>query len=384
MAQLILHICAIGFTAEKFLIAQAEHQRQKGYRVGFVFSPSPETPRLKELGFEVYELFIPREMNPLKDIRAIWQMQELLSRLKPILIHTHTSKGGLVGRFAAWFAKVPHVVHTVHGFPFTEGMQKFKYWTFVFVERFLAYFTHAMFSQSAEDVVLGTRYKILPRDKKIQHIGNGIDLSRFAGKSQSPHPNPLHAELNLPKDAVLILTIGRVNHEKGYYELIESLPRLPDQVHLICVGFDEGHQEILEGKVSSFGLQKRVHWLGLRHDIPILMASCDCFVLASHREGVPRSLIEAQAMGLPCIATDIRGCREVIIHNQTGLLVKPKNVEDLQSALQNLLDNPNQAKQLASAGQQRVRTYFDEKIVCDKIWQGYRNLLHTKKEGESQ
>jgi glycosyltransferase involved in cell wall biosynthesis len=381
MAQLILHICAIGFTAEKFLIAQAEHQRQKGFRVGFIFSPSPETARLKDMGFEVYELFIPREMNPLKDIQAIWQMRILLNRLKPVLIHTHTSKGGFVGRLAASFANVPYVVHTIHGFPFTEGMQRLKYWTFVFVERFLAYFTHTMFSQSAEDVKLGIKYNILPKDKKIRHIGNGIDLSRFAGKVLFSEPNILHNELNLPKDAIVIITVGRINHEKGYYELIEALPQLSNRVHLICVGFDEGHQKILERKVIDFGIQKRVHWLGLRDDIPVIMAACDYFVLASHREGVPRSLIEAQAMGLPSIATDIRGCREVIIHNETGLLVKPKKVEELQFALQNLLNNPTQAKQLALAGQQRVREYFDERMVCDKIWQGYTSLL---KESKSQ
>jgi glycosyltransferase involved in cell wall biosynthesis len=380
MAQLILHICAIGFTAEKFLIAQAEHQRQKGYRVGFIFSPSPETSRLKEMGFEVYELSVPREMNPLQDLKAIWQMQALFKQLNPILIHTHTSKGGLVGRCAAWFAGVPCIVHTIHGFPFSEGMQAFKYWTFVFVERSLALLTHSMFSQSAEDVVLGTQYKILPRDRKIQHIGNGVDLSRFAGKNQSLDIPILYLELGLPKDAVIILTIGRINHEKGYYELLDALPSLPDYVHLICVGFDEGHQQVLKDKIISYGLQQRVHWLGLRHDILAIMASSDYFVLASHREGVPRSLIEAQAMGLPCVATNIRGCREVIIHNETGLLVQPKNVYDLQLALKELLSNSARAKQLAIAGQKRVREHFNEKIVCEKIWQGYEALLSIKRE----
>ncbi len=380
MAELILHICAIGFTAEKFLIAQAEHQRQKGYRVGFVFSPSPETIRLQQMDFEVYELSVPREMNPLQDLKSIWQMKKLLRQLNPTLVHTHTSKGGLVGRVAAWLAGVPNIVHTIHGFPFAEGMNASKYWTFVFVERLLSWLTHVMYSQSAEDVTLGEKYRILPKDNKVRHIGNGIDLSRFAGKERIVNSINIRDELNLPQDSVIILTIGRVNHEKGYYELIDALPGLPNNVHLICVGFDEGHQALLDDKVTKFGLQSQVHWLGLRQDIPDIMACSDYFVLASYREGVPRSLIEAQAMGLPCIATKIRGSREVMIQNETGLLVEPRNVSELQNALKKLLNKPEMAKRFASAGQKRVREHFDERIVCEKIWHGYMTLLGIKKE----
>lgn len=380
MAGLILHICAIGFTAEKFLIAQAEYQRLKGYRVGFVFSPSPESTRIKKMGFEVYELFVPRGMNPFQDVQSIWQMKTLLKQLNPILVHTHTSKGGLVGRLAAWLAGIPKIVHTIHGFPFSQGMSASKYWTFVLVERILSWLTHAMFSQSAEDVILGTQYQILPKDRQIQHIGNGIDLSRFSGRERTVNGLGIHGELNLPKDAVIILTIGRINHEKGYYELIDALSGLPNHVHLICVGFDEGHQLILETKVKEYDLQGRVHWLGQRQDVVEIMASSDYFVLASYREGVPRSLIEAQAMGLPCVATDIRGSREVVVHNETGLLVEPRDARVLKGALNELLEKPELAKQFASAGQKRARKYFDEQIVCEKIWRGYVTLLGIAKE----
>lgn len=380
MGGLILHICAIGFTAEKFLIAQAEYQRQKGYRVGFIFSPSSETMRIEKMGFEVYELFVPRAMNPFQDIRSIWQMKTLLKQLNPILVHTHTSKGGLVGRLAAWLAGVPKIVHTIHGFPFSQGMNVAKYWTFVVVERILSWVTHSMFSQSAEDVILGKQYKILPKDQQIQHIGNGIDLSRFPGRQQIVNTARIHNELQLPKDAVTILTIGRINHEKGYYELIDALSSLPNQTHLICVGFDEGHQLVLDAKVKEYGLQSRVHWLGQRQDVAEIMASSDYFVLASHREGVPRSLIEAQAMGLPCVATNIRGCREVVVHNETGLLVEPRNVRALESALTQLLKQPELAKRLASSGQERARKHFDEQMVCEKIWRGYVTLLGIEKE----
>jgi glycosyltransferase involved in cell wall biosynthesis len=377
MSNLILHVCAIGFTAEKFLIAQAQYQRQKGYRVGFVFSPSVETEHLRNLGFEIYEVPIPRNMNPLADIKSIWQIRSLFKRLKPVLIHTHTSKGGLVGRAAAYLASVPCIVHTIHGFPFAEGMSRVKYWTFVYVERFLALFTNIMFSQSEEDVIQGKQYKILPKEQRIRHISNGIDLTRFSGRENLKVTNKLTSELNLKKNEVLILTIGRINHEKGYYEIIEALSMLSKNIHLISVGFDEGHKAILEEKIKEFNLEKQVHWLGLRQDIPDLMAQCQIFVLASHREGVPRSLIEAQAMGLACIATDIRGCREVIIKNQTGILIPAKNVQELRIALQYLLDNPREAKKYALAGERRVRGAFDEQVVCEKIWQGYLEGFHS-------
>jgi glycosyltransferase involved in cell wall biosynthesis len=376
MSNLILHVCAIGFTAEKFLIAQAHYQHQNGYRVGFVFSPSVETEHLRNLGFEIYEISIPRNMNPLADLRSIYQMSLLFKRLKPVIIHTHTSKGGLVGRLAAFLAGIPNIAHTIHGFPFAEGMSRVKYWTFVYVERFLSLFTNIMFSQSEEDVILGRKYRILPKEQKIRHISNGIDLSRFSSRETLKVDNKLTLELKLKTDAVFILTIGRINYEKGYYEVIEALKELSKNVHLIAVGFDEGHKTILEKKIKEYKLEKQVHWLGLRQDIPDLMAQCQIFVLASHREGVPRSLIEAQAMGLACIATDIRGCREVIVKDQTGLLIPAKNALELRIALQYLLDNPEQAKKFALAGEKHARAFFDEQIVCEKIWKGYLEGFH--------
>jgi glycosyltransferase involved in cell wall biosynthesis len=371
----ILHVSAIGFTAEKFLLPQADDQRARGARVGFVFSPGPEAERLRARGFEVHEVPIPRGLAPLVALKSVLKQRKLYQALQPDIVHTHTTMGGLTGRVAAWQAGVPYVVHTVHGFPFIPGMPIPQYWSYVATEFALAKITTAMFSQSGEDVMLASRLGILPRTGEVWHIGNGVSLERFDGVTDIARRTSTRLALGIRPEQTLVSIIGRVNSEKGYPETIQALAGLPNlDWHLIAIGFDEGFQGCYQQLAEQKGCGDRISWLGLRPDVPELLEASDLFVLASHREGVPRSLIEAQAQGVPSIATSIRGCREVLLHGQTGLLVSPKDELALREAVVDLLGDPERCTRFAAAGQQRMREHFDEKGVCQRIWQGYEKL----------
>jgi len=373
----IIHVTTIGITAYRALLAQCRYFRQKGLEVGFIFSPSPEGESLRDLGFPVTEIFINREINVWSDSGAILKMFRYFRNIRPEIVHTHTSKAGVVGRVAARLAGVPSVVHTVHGFPFHPGMPQVKYWFYRQIERWMAGITDIMLSQSEEDVITAGKMGIKPRRGELLHIGNGVDLIEFDPGKYSPGERLRVREgLAIRENNPVITMIGRINREKGYHDLVEALRQVRDiPWQALFIGPDEGFLAALMQLIDRCGLRDRIQVLGPRGDISDLLAATDIYVLPSYREGLPRSLIEAQAMALPCVATDIRGCREVVEKDVTGFLVKPGDSEALSGALRKLLLDPGLRLQMGQEGRRRMCRNFDEAAVSRKVMAIYEEVL---------
>lgn len=370
----ILHVCAVEFTARHLLLPQCEYMRDLGHEVGFVFSPSEKADELRRRGFRVTEISISRQISPL-DLVSICRLAAYFRREKPDIVHTHTSKGGVVGRVAARLAGVPHIVHTVHGFPFAEGQPRAKYLLYATIERWVAKLTDVLLSQSKEDVETARRLGIVARRGAPIYIGNGIDLSRFSRERFSAaQTDEIRRSLRIGDEPVLT-TIARLTLEKGYAELVEALSYcvgLPWTA--LFVGPDDGAQSVIRHMVAQHGLTERVRMLGQRDDVDELLAVTDVLVLPSHREGVPRSVIEAQAMGVPAVVTDIRGCREVVLHGHTGIIVPPRNSAELAKALSRLLQDPQLRERLGNAAERHARDKFSETAVFERIAEVYTTL----------
>lgn len=370
----IVHVCAVEFTARHLLLPQCEYIRDLGHDVGFVFSPSEKADELRRRGFRVKEISISRQISPL-DVASICELAAYFRREKPDIVHTHTSKGGVVGRVAARLAGVPHIVHTIHGFPFAEGQPRAKYMLYATIERWVAKFTDVLLSQSREDVDTATRLGIVARRGAPMYIGNGIDLSRFSRERFSAaQTDEIRSSLGIGDEPVLT-TIARLTLEKGYAELVEALScctGLPWTA--LFVGPDDGAQSAIQHMVDQHGLTERVRILGQRNDVDKLLAITDVFVLPSYREGVPRSVIEAQAMGVPAVVTNIRGSREIVIHGQTGLIVPVRRPAELAEALSRLLENPSLRQQLGQAAERHARACFSETQVFKRIAAVYAEL----------
>jgi len=373
----VIHVTTIGVTAYRALLAQCRYFRQKGLEVGFVFSPSPEGELLRCLDFPVKEIYIDRKISPWSDLRAILQMFYYFRTVAPEIVHTHTSKAGVVGRVAAKLAGVPNIVHTVHGFPFHPGMPVVKYRLYRQVEKWMAGITDVMLSQSEEDIVTANKLGIRPRRGELIYIGNGVDLAEF-----DPAKYHLYRRLQIREDLAVsgtdpvITIIGRINREKGYHDLVKALQHVRDiPWQALFIGPDEGFLAALKQLIDRCGLRDRIRVLGPRDDIPDLLAATDVYVLPSYREGLPRSLIEAQAMALPCVATNIRGCREVIENNVTGFLVNPGDSEELSRALRKLLLDPGLRLRMGQEGRRRVRRCFDETTVSRRVMAVYEKVL---------
>ncbi|OPX85005.1 MAG: putative glycosyltransferase EpsD [Pelotomaculum sp. PtaB.Bin013] len=336
---------------------------------------------LRQLGFPVEEIYIDRKINIWSDSRSIYKLLRYFRTVRPDIVHTHTSKAGVVGRVAARLAGVPNIIHTVHGFPFHPGMPKLKRWVYEQIERRMAGITDFMLSQSEEDVVNASNMGIKPRKGDLLHIGNGVDLAEFdPDEYSSGRRFRVRERLAIGEKEPVITMIGRINQEKGYHDLVDALQTVRDiPWQALFIGPDEGFLSILTQQINSCELQDRIGILGPRSDIADLLAVTDIYVLPSYREGLPRSLIEAQAMALPCVATNIRGCREVVEEGVTGFLITPGDSETMGGVLRKLLLDPGLRLRMGQEGRKRVRRYFDEAEVSRKVMSVYEEVLKYEK-----
>lgn len=373
----VIHVTTIGITSYRALLGQCRYFRENGMEVGFVFSPSPEGDMLRGLGYPVKEVYIDRKINPWADSVAILKLLRYFREARPDIVHTHTSKAGVVGRVAAKLAGVLTIFHTVHGFFFHPGMSGVRYRFYQQIERRMAGITDVMLSQSEEDVITANEKGIKPRRGGLVHIGNGVDLSEFdPGSFSRSRRLEVRETLGMSGTDPVITLIGRVNREKGYHDLVEALHRVRDLLwQAFFIGPDEGFLKEVLQKIDELKLSERIRIMGQRKDIVDLLSVTDIYVLPSYREGLPRSLIEAQAMAIPCLATDIRGCREVVEEGVSGFLFSPGDCEALSEALRKLLLDPGLRFRLGQNGRMRVKSYFDEALVGRKILALYREAV---------
>ena len=226
--------------------------------------------------------------------------------------------------------------------------------------------------------------KICSRDL-IEFIGNGIDLERFnrAAASEGQRRSK-RAELGFSDDTKVIGFVGRLVREKGVTELVEAFGRVREQVpeaKLLVIGpvDSEKTDAFNPHNAGESGLNDHIVFAGYRHDMPELFAAMDVCVLPSHREGFPRSPMEASAMGVPCVVTDIRGCRQVVEPGRNGMIVPVRQHEPLADAITTILQDGGLAKRMGAEGQAMARDQFDEQRVFSRVIAAYRRLLDRKR-----
>jgi glycosyltransferase involved in cell wall biosynthesis len=291
---------------------------------------------------------LTREVHPIKDAQALWQLIRLFRQEQPALVHTHTSKAGVLGRVAAWLARVPVIVHTPHGHVFYGHFGPFRSWLFLQIERVLSALTDRLIAlteaerQDYLDRAVGEadRFVVVP---------SGIDRERFGRARVQGKQQP--DWFGCPPEALIVGSVGWLTDVKGHEYLIEAVAKLkPDfpSLHLVIIGSGDRHDALLHQSELA-GLRDAVHLLGHRDDIEACLAGMDLFVLPSLNEGMGRALIEAMAAGLPVIASRVGGIPAVISHERTGLLVPPGDADALAEALRRLLDRPEWATQLGLA-----------------------------------
>jgi glycosyltransferase involved in cell wall biosynthesis len=309
-------------------------------------------------------------------VRAASELWRILRRERVDVLHTHNPKPGLYGRVVGRLARVPVVVNTVHGLYATEDDPLTKRVVVYGLEGVASRFSDAELFQNPEDLGLMRRLHLT---RRARYLGNGVDLGRFDAHRFSPEDRrALRTELGVGDDEVLVGSVGRLVEEKGYPELFEAFERLPPGFRLVVVGgHDPQKPDSLAAEVVERARARGVMLLGQRDDVDRLYAAMDVFVLASHREGFPRAAMEATAMGLPVVATDVRGCREVVDVGVTGTLVPPRDPVALRAAVLALAD-PGRREQLGRAAVVRAQAHFDERRVVGTVLDTYREAARRK------
>lgn len=363
----ICQLCAVDFTLQKFLTPLIDAQTKRGFDVISVCSDGPYIEELRTNGYTIENIKISRNLNVFKHLHTIWKLYRYFSRESFDIVHVHTPIAGLIGRIAAYFARVPLVIYTAHGFYFHDDMPFLKRNVFIILEKIGAKFTDIIFTQSEEDSEAAVSLGIMG-SKDVFHIGNGVDISRFKPS------NGLRTKIfEIPDDAFVVGMVGRLVEEKGIVQFLEAAvaaSKIKLNLYFVLIGerLDSDHASSVEKIISKSKciLKHRLILTGLRDDIPSLLAGMDIFCLPSWREGMPRTIIEAMLMGLPVIATDIRGSREEVIDRETGILVPAKDSESLSHAIIELSSNTAMCQEMGFRGRERALKLYDETLVVKR------------------
>jgi glycosyltransferase involved in cell wall biosynthesis len=380
----ILHICALGTTAEVLLIPQVKYLLSRGFQVEIACSAGKEVENLQQQGYIVHPIQIDRRISPGSNLKSIYQLTNLIRQQQYDIVHVHTPIAAVLGRIAAKLAGVKRIIYTSHGLPFHDRSLPKEYALYSNVEKFAGLFTDLTISQNHEDIATAIKLGISPPDK-IAYLGNGVDIDRFNRDRLDPnHQLQLRKSFNIPDSADLIIgTIGRLTRKKGAGYLIEATAKLVPQfpnLHTVIIGSaligdPEPIQAELIDRINTLGIEKNVTFTGgSRKDIPELLGLLDIFTLPTFtHEGLPRSIVEAMSMGLPVVTTDIRGCREVVIDGETGFIVPPEDSDKLAAALEILLANPDLRRAYGAASRNRVEAEYDENLVFQRLEEYYTN-----------
>ncbi len=374
----IAHIATSDAALSQLLLNQLAHFRRAGYEVAGISARGPHAADLDEAGVEFFEIPVKRTFDLLGDLRALIALYRLLRRERFDIVHTHTPKGGLLGQYAGLIARVPLRVHTIHGLYFPGFMRPGRRWLYVWLERITLAFSHHNFSQNPEDIPVAIAERI-SAPERLEQIGNGISMRRFdPARVTADERRRVRAELGFTGGELVVGMVARLVAEKGYEEAFRAArlvaERVPEARFVFVGGFEDKPDAIAPDALARHGIAGIAQLLGHRRDVERLYAAMDVFMLPSHREGFPRSVMEAAAMGLPCVVTDVRGCRQCVEHGVNGLLVPARDPAALAGALERLLRSPGERARMGAAGRTKAVREFDEARIIDAILDAYRRL----------
>jgi len=378
----VTHLTTSDMSLRYLLLDQLRYLRAQGHDVRAVSGPGPWVDEVRAAGIPVHTLPLTRRIAPLQDVGAFAALAWYLLRTRPDVVHTHTPKASLLGQWAAFVARIRHRVHTIHGLYFPGHMRPARRWFYVWLERIQMAPAAVILSQNSEDLETVRRDRIAD-PAKLRFLGNGIDIDRFHPRNLARR-SAVRRSLGLTDDQPVVGMVGRVLREKGYLEYFAAAARLrathPTAVFLAIGPYEPWKADAIgEDDVKAFGLGDALRLLGHRDDVDDLYAAMDVLTLPSHREGFPRSPMEAAATGLPVVVTDVRGCRETVLDGETGTMVPARDPERLASAIGTLLDDPLARRRMGERGRKLAEERFDQRLVFERVAKAYADLAGQRR-----
>ncbi len=382
----VMHITTVDMSLRYLLLNQLHSIQQAGYDVAGISAPGPDVPVIERAGIRHIAVPMTRNFTPLADLGSLLRLYRVMQRERFTIVHTHTPKAGLLGQLAARMAGVPIVINTLHGFYFHDQMAPAARHFYIQIERIAARCSDVILSQNNEDIQTAINEGICPPEK-IKHVGNGVDLTLFDfNRISHPDIQQKRAEIGIPVSAQVVGFVGRLAaRRKGFLDFLAAgrqlVGRLQNVWFLIVGDADHSKPDAVSSDAArDYGIADRCIFLGQRPntELPYLYALMDILVLPSLFEGVPRVVMEASAMCVPAVASDVKGNREAVVHGQNGWLTPWGDVEAITTALYELLSAPDQMRRMGAAGRRIAIEQFDERLVFQRVKAEYSRLLQEK------
>ena len=375
----LIRITTVPLSLEKLLENQGQYFKAF-YDITFISSNPEQLKQTAEnQGVSYFPLGMTRKITPLQDLRCLIQLYHFLRKEKPLIVHTHTPKAGIVGMLAARLAGVPIRLHTIAGLPLMET-KGLKRWLLILVER-ITYFCATKVYPNAEGLLKFVLQNRLAPRKKLKVIGkgssNGIDTSYFSkDEVEETKVSSLRESLKIKSSDFIFCFVGRLVGDKGVNELVHAFCEVQNEIpgaKLLLVGPYETDLDPLE-KIT----QKRINTnpniitTGFQADIRPYLVLSDTFVFPSYREGFPNVVLQAIAMEVPCIVSDINGCNEIIREGETGAIVPPKQPQPLVDKMVLFYHEKNVVQKFINTAKSEVATNYDRLQFWKSLLEEYK------------
>jgi glycosyltransferase involved in cell wall biosynthesis len=354
------------------------------YEVVALSSPGVEMQTIAEReGVRTIEVPMERHISLMKDVRALWQLILVFRLEHPTMVHSMTPKAGLLCMVAAWLTRVPVRVHTFTGlvFPTAKGLQRKL---LMLTDRITCHCATYVIPEGEGVKKDLLDYGITQKPLRVLGFGNvrGVDMHYY-----NRRPEVMEKAAALRDDSCMtFLFVGRIVRDKGINELCDAFDRLSKefpQVRLLLVGWREDGLDPVSDKTRALiDSNPSIDYVGeiWGDDLLAYYAAADCFVLPSYREGFPNTVLEAGAMGLPSIVTDINGSREIIVENENGMIVPPRDADALFVAMRRMVNDDRRRSYMASNARNMIGCRFEQGFVRQCLFDFYDTILGGEKE----
>lgn len=343
--------------------------KELGYEVHGAANYSDANIPLDKLKITNHHINIQRNPFSIKNIGAYNELLSLIKKENYDLVHCHSPMGGVLGRLAGRKAKVKNILYTAHGFHFFKGSPLVNWICYFPIEWICSFFTDILITINEEDYKLAN--KLLCMRKVYNVPGIGIDISRF--KQSNINREKKRKEFNIAEDDIILLSIGELSKRKNHELAIRALAQFNNSnLHYYIVGKGK-LEEYLKSLCESLGVSQQVHFLGFQKNIEELCSISDIFIFPSKQEGLPVSVMEAMASKLPIIASDIRGNKDLILHEKGGYLVPYKNLKEFKKRIELLVNDKKLRERMGIYNLEMVENYKKD-IVKDYMREIYSNL----------
>ncbi|SOC80313.1 Glycosyltransferase involved in cell wall bisynthesis [Salinimicrobium sediminis] len=382
----LIRITTIPLSLEKLLEGQLTFMNEY-FKVTAVAAEKERLEKYgRDNGVETFQLEMTREITPAKDLRALFKLYRFLKREKPAIVHTHTPKAGIVGMMAAKMAGVPVRLHTVAGMPLMETIGA-KRKILEQVERLTYRLATKVYpnSEGLKKIILSHNFT---KPGKLKVLGegssNGIDTGYFSPADfTAEQKQEIRQSLNIPSDDLVFIFVGRLVRDKGINELVQAFKQLASEtkdISLLLVGpFEQELDPIKEENLREIKAHSKIFTTGYQVDVRPYFAAADVLVFPSYREGFPNVVMQAGAMGLPSIVTDINGCNEIIREEENGLIIPVKDQEALLLAMKKLATNAELRRKLAANSRSVITEKYERKVFWGLLLEEYK--LQMKEAG---